>query len=87
VSENLNAKLQVAPVCGKLETVKDLLEEEFIPESGSIVLIQLQQNDTNLGVLLMSSPQESKFSSSMGLVYIHQLAQLASAALYRFRDE
>ena len=87
VAENLSAKLEVEPVCGKVEIVRDLLDEEYIPDSGSIVLVQLQQNNSNLGVLLMSSPQENKFSSAMGLVYIHQLAQLASAALYRFRDE
>ena len=86
VAENLSAKLEVEPVCGKVEIVRDLLDEEYIPDSGSIVLVQLQQNNSNLGVLLMSSPQENKFSSAMGLVYIHQLAQLASAALYRFRD-
>ena len=87
VLDQLSSKLETAPICGKLEVVSELVDKEYLPDSGSLVLIQLSQKEINLGVLLMSSPDENKFSSAMGLVYVHQLAQLASAALYRFRNE
>lgn len=87
VSVQLSSKLETSPICGKIDVANELVDKEYLPDSGSLVLIQLSQKEINLGVLLMSSPDENKFSSLMGLVYVHQLAQLASAALYRFRNE
>jgi hypothetical protein len=87
VSDQLSSKLETSPICGKIDVANELVDKEYLPDSGSLVLIQLSQKEINLGVLLMSSPDENKFSSLMGLVYVHQLAQLASAALYRFRNE
>jgi uncharacterized protein len=87
VSKPLEQKLESEPIYGKPEAVIDLLDQEFLPEAGSLILIQLRRNEALLGVLLLSSADENKFSAQMGLFYIHQLAQLASAALYRFRDE
>ena len=87
VSENLNAQLQKATICGDISLAKDLVQADLLLESGSIVLTQLNYQDTALGVLLMASPNLNKFTPQMGLSYIHQLAQIAAAALYRFRDE
>jgi uncharacterized protein YigA (DUF484 family) len=56
-------------------------------DEGSVILIQLTHDNILLGVLMMASMDKEKFSPQMGLSYIHQLAQLAAAALFRFQDE
>jgi uncharacterized protein YigA (DUF484 family) len=87
VSENLNAQLQKAAICGDISLAKDLVQADLLLESGSIILTLLNYQETALGVLLMASPNLNKFTPQMGLNYVHQLAQIAAAALYRFRDE
>lgn len=87
ISENLTAQLQKATICGDVSLAKDLVQPDLLVDAGSIVLTQLSHQDTALGVLLMTSPNPNKFTPQMGLSYIHQLAQIAAAALYRFRDE
>ena len=87
VSDELKTKLEQAPMCGGIDLAKDLVGADLLLDEGSIVLISLTYQNTSLGVLLMASQDKEKFSPQMGLSYIHQLAQLAAAALFRFQDQ
>jgi uncharacterized protein YigA (DUF484 family) len=87
VSDELKTKLNQAPICGSVDLATNLISSDLMLDDGSIVLISLIHQSTSLGVLLMASQDKEKFSPQMGLSYIHQLAQLAAAALYRFQDQ
>jgi uncharacterized protein YigA (DUF484 family) len=87
VSDELKKKLDQAPMCGSIDLAKDLVGADLLLDEGSIVLISLTYQSTSLGVLLMASQDKEKFSPQMVLSYIHQLAQLAAAALFRFQDQ
>ena len=83
VSDELKTKLEEAPLCGSVDLAKNLVSSDLLLDDGSMVLISLTYQSTSLGVLLMASKDKEKFLPQMGLSYIHQLAQLAAAALYR----
>jgi uncharacterized protein YigA (DUF484 family) len=87
VSDELKTKLEEAPMCGSTDLATNLVNSDLLLDDGSMVLISLTYQSTSLGVLLMASQDKEKFSPQMGLSYIHQLAQLAAAALYRFQDQ
>jgi len=87
VSDELKTKLEEAPMCGSTDLATNLVSSDLLLDDGSMVLISLTYQSTSLGVLLMASQDKEKFSPQMGLSYIHQLAQLAAAALYRFQDQ
>jgi hypothetical protein len=87
VSDELKTKLEEAPLCGSVDLAKNLVSSDLLLDDGSMVLISLTYQSTSLGVLLMASKDKEKFLPQMGLSYIHQLAQLAAAALYRFQDQ
>ena len=87
VSDELKAQLVEAPICGSVDLAKNLVNSDLLLDDGSMVLISLTYQSTSLGVLLMASQDKEKFSPQMGLSYIHQLAQLAAATLYRFQDQ
>ena len=87
VSDKLKAQLVEAPICGSVDLAKNLVNSDLLLDDGSMVLISLTYQSTSLGVLLMASQDKEKFSPQMGLSYIHQLAQLAAATLYRFQDQ
>ena len=87
VSDELKTQLDQSPICGNVDLAKNLVSLDQMYDDGSIVLIPLKYQSTSLGVLLMASQDKDKFSPQMGLSYIHQLAQLAAAALNRFQDQ
>ena len=87
VSDELKTKLNQAPICGSVDLATNLVSPDMLFDDGSMVLISLIHQSTSLGVLLMASQDKEKFSPQMGLSYIHQLAQLAAAALFRFQDQ
>ena len=87
VSDELKTKLEEAPMCGSTDLATNLVNSDLLLDDGSMVLISLTYQSASLGVLLMASQDKEKFSPQMGLSYIHQLAQLAAAALYRFQDQ
>jgi uncharacterized protein YigA (DUF484 family) len=87
VSEELKTKLDQAPICGSVDLVTNLVSSDLLLDASSMVVIPLIYQGTNLGALFMASQDKEKFSPKMGLSYIHQLAQLAAAALYRFQDQ
>ncbi|BDW12232.1 hypothetical protein PSHI8_23160 [Polynucleobacter sp. SHI8] len=87
VSEELKTKLDLAPICGSVDLVTNLVSSDLLLDASSMVVIPLMYQGTNLGALFMASQDKEKFSPQMGLSYIHQLAQLAAAALYRFQGQ
>jgi uncharacterized protein YigA (DUF484 family) len=87
ISEALKDSLEKAPICGDIHHAKGLLSADLLLDEGSVILIQLTHDNILLGVLMMASMDKEKFSPQMGLSYIHQLAQLAAAALFRFQEE
>jgi uncharacterized protein YigA (DUF484 family) len=87
VFDELKTKLDQAPICGSVDLATNLVSADLLLADGSIILIQLKYQSTPLGVLLLASQDKEKFSPQMGLSYIHQLAQFAAAALYRFQDQ
>ena len=87
ISEALKTASEKAPICGDIHQAKEMLSADLMLDEGSVILIQLTHDNILLGVLMMASVDKEKFSPQMGLSYIHQLAQLASAALFRFQDE
>lgn len=86
VADDLKLRLEEGPICGAVELVSELVDAEYLIAHGSVVLIRLCYADSDQGVLVLASPDAHKFSAQMGLHYVCQLAQLAAAALYRFRD-
>jgi uncharacterized protein len=87
LSEGLKNLLKEEPICGAMDLVKDALPAEKLIDGGSIACIPLRFDKSHLGVLLLLSPDKNKFLPSMGLNYIQQFGRLASAAIYRFRQD
>lgn len=78
--------LKATPYCGPLSKAPEVMKEYLPDDASSLAALFLATSEKNLGVLLLSSKQEDRFTEQMGLVYLRQLSQLAAAALGRFES-
>jgi uncharacterized protein YigA (DUF484 family) len=80
----LLATLAAAPYCGSAKGAPQVLLEVANINEGSLAALALSSEDRDLGLLVLVSPRDERFTTEMGLVYLKQLSYLAAAALGRF---
>ncbi len=51
----------------------------------SLAMIPLRQGDTNFGLLVLGSPDPTRYSAEMGTDFLQRVGEVASAALSRLR--
>ncbi len=73
------------PYCGVnagFEAAEWLDEDERMT---SLAMIPLRQGDTAFGLLVLGSPDPTRYSADMGTEFLQRVGELASAALVRLR--
>lgn len=78
--------IKESPYCGAIANVSASIKEHLPDDAQSLAALLLSTPQKDLGILLLSSKQEDRFTEQMGLVYLRQLSQLAAAALGRFES-
>ena len=76
--------LRAKPYCGSIAALDTELKAHTTRQEGSTAVLLLSDTGRDLGVLMLASPLENRFTNDMGLQYLNQLCQLASSALGRF---
>lgn len=75
------------PVCGRLtESQEAVLFDDNAPQIKSSAMIPLA-NVNDFGVLGLGSPDEQRFSPSMGVFYLEQLGALISGSMVKYLPE
>lgn len=75
------------PVCGRLtQSQQAVLFDESASQIKSSAMIPLA-NVNDFGVLGLGSPDEQRFSSSMGVFYLEQLGALISGSMVKYLPE
>jgi uncharacterized protein len=87
VSEDVKsfASSLTVPYCGVnagFEAAEWLEDDERMT---SLAMIPLRQGDTAFGLLVLGSPDPTRYSADMGTEFLQRVGELASAALVRLR--
>ncbi len=72
------------PLCGRLKKQQlEILFGEYADQVGSAVLLPLGSHG-KIGMVAIGSEDEQRFRSSMGTIYLNQMAEYISQALRRY---
>jgi uncharacterized protein len=77
------------PYCGAnagFEAVQWLAGDDGAPAVASLAMLPLRQGDHCFGLLVLASPDPTRYSADMGTDFLARMAELASAALARLRQ-
>jgi uncharacterized protein YigA (DUF484 family) len=75
-----------APYCGinaGFEATRWLAEPGSVM---SLAMIPLVHDDTPFGLLVLASPDPTRYSASMGTEFLQRIGEIAAAALWRLRE-